>query len=178
LFFNSFPLFVPFFSFSILNVVIQKISLSKVFFVSNFVNPPFLYMNHQKPLSFSFFITSANKTHHTCLPPSFIIVGWKVVAWLGHAQQATFFSFLHCLSFLYCVNLILNLKPLYPRKRGWNLTMKLLWNLSLATLIATIDHASLNSAISSFSIFLWAACSILASWILLAFLDFFSSFFL
>jgi hypothetical protein len=118
LFFNSFPLFVPFFSFSILNVVIQKISLSKVFFVSNFVNPPFLYMNHQKPLSFSFFITSANKTHHTCLPPSFIIVGWKVVVWLGHAQQATFFSFLHCLSFLYCVNLILNLKPLYPRKRG------------------------------------------------------------
>jgi hypothetical protein len=27
----------------------------KVFFVSNFVNPPFLYMNHHKPLSFSFF---------------------------------------------------------------------------------------------------------------------------
>ncbi len=122
-------------------------------------------------------ITSANETHHICLPPSFTIVGWKVVAWLGHAQQAIIFSFLHCLTFIYCVNLIPHLKPLYLRRRGWNLTMKLSLNLSPTILITTIDYASLNSAISSFSIPLWVVCSASTCWVPLALLDIFSSFF-
>jgi hypothetical protein len=54
-FFCLLTFFFPFFFLSILNVVIKKFYLSQVLFVSNFVNPLLLYMNHQKPLSFSFF---------------------------------------------------------------------------------------------------------------------------
>jgi hypothetical protein len=77
---------------------------------------------------------------------------------------------------LYYANVIPKPNPLYPRGWAWNHTLKLLWNLSLVALKLAANHASLNLALSSLSIFLWATCLTWLSWIPLILLDLFYSF--
>ncbi len=84
---------------------------------------------------------------------------------------------LHSLSLilLYYANVIPKPNPLYLRGWAWNPILKLLWNLSLVALILTANHASLNLALSSLSIFLWTTYLTWVTWVPLVLLNLFSS---